>query len=151
MIKPVENGHISSEFGMRKIQLPGQNAPTESFHCGIDIGAPSSDPAPRIVLPISGIIHLAGWSSSFGERVWTHIIEGEYKGWYLVLAHMVKGSLNPELKAGMFIKEGTFLGIMGSTGLSLARHTHLELRDNPASPETPEHCLNPKTIRLLYP
>lgn len=148
MIKPVENGHISSEWGSRVIQLKG--IPTENFHCGIDIGAPASDPAPKIVCPVSGIIYLAGWSNSFGERVWIHLTEGEYKNWYLVLAHMVLGSLNKNLKAGQKITEGDFLGIMGNTGLSLGRHTHLGLRDNPSSPETEQHCKNPELIRKLY-
>jgi len=149
MIKPVIDGHISSEYGYRVIQLPGQTVPTKNFHCGIDIGAPISDKAPKIVSPIRGSLYLFGFSKSFGNRIWIHITEGEYKDWYLVLAHM--DSLNPALKAGQIIEEGTFLGIMGNTGMSLARHTHLELRDNPSSSETEEHCKNPELIRKLFP
>jgi murein DD-endopeptidase MepM/ murein hydrolase activator NlpD len=147
-IKPVADGHISSEYGPRMIQLPGQSKPQENFHCGIDIGSPASNPAPRIVCPLKGVIYMAGFSKSFGNRVWIHLTDGEYKGWYLVLAHMA--SLNPDLKSGEIIEEGTFLGIMGSTGLSLARHTHCELRTNPSDPEDEKHTKNPVVIRQLY-
>lgn len=149
MIRPVENGHISSEYGPRTIKLPGQDKPGINFHCGIDIGAPATDPAPKIVSPVKGSIFMASFSKSFGNRVWIRITDGEYKGWFLVLAHM--DSLNPALKTGQDIEEGYFLGIMGNTGMSLARHTHCELRDNPSNPETEEHCKNPELIRKLFP
>ena len=40
-------------------------------------------------------------------------------------------SVNKELKAGQYIKAGTFLGIEGTTGRSTGIHLHIEARKSP--------------------
>jgi len=146
MIRPVSDGHISSEYGPRNITIGGIKY---TFHAGIDIGPSKENTHPGIVSPLKGLLYVFGFSNTFGNRVWIKITEGEYKGLFLVLAHMKE--LNPGLKPMQNIEEGTYLGIMGSTGLSKAVHAHLGLRTKPTDPEDEKHCPNPILIRKLYP
>jgi murein DD-endopeptidase MepM/ murein hydrolase activator NlpD len=146
VIRPVLDGHISSEYGPRNIIVKGKKY---TFHCGIDIGASKENPYPDIVCPIEGILYVHGWSNSFGWRSWIKITQGEYKNLFLVLAHMSK--LSSEIKINQVILPGTKLGIMGATGLTEQKHTHVGLRINPSAAEVPENCPNPILIRSTYP
>lgn len=127
--KPLPNGHISSGFGWRTITLP-EKATEKQFHPGIDIGDHAPDP--QIIAPYAGLIVEAGFSPTFGNRIWVRIEGGKYNKMHYVLAHMK--SLDPSIKKGNLINEGDKVGIMGSTGLSLAPHTHFEIRERPDVP-----------------
>jgi len=130
--RPVKDGYITSEYGMRIL-----NGKSE-FHPGLDIGSKSDEPI--IYCALSGKIVVSGLSQSFGYRVWVKV-----NNFYVVYAHMKE--INEQIKPGFFINEGNPIGIMGDTGLSFGRHLHYEHRTMPDL--TGQH-LNPEIIRNLY-
>lgn len=117
MRKPVANGYITSPYGARVLNGVKQ------FHPGIDIGCKQKDTL--IQAAYSGVIYQAGYSKTFGNRVWVR----NDNGLYAVYAHMK--SINSRLKQGDKIEEGEIIGIMGNTGLSFGVHLHFELREKP--------------------
>jgi murein DD-endopeptidase MepM/ murein hydrolase activator NlpD len=142
--KPVKNGGITSGFGWRTDPF---DITKKEFHPGIDIAPPKdgADPHPEILSVWKSQVYVVGTSATFGERVWVKLLDGPHKGLYMVYPHMQK--INPQLKAGMIIEEGTLLGIMGSTGHSTGIHTHLEIRP---SVEKPGNAVNPVEITQMY-
>lgn len=69
----------------------------------------------------------------FGNQV---VIESTYNGRkiYTRYAHMAAGSV--KVSKGDYVTYNTILGVMGSTGMSEARHLHLELHwDNTSTPK----------------
>lgn len=142
--KPVINGRISSGFGWRTNPF---NKSKKEFHPGIDIAPPAdgSEPHPEIFNVWKSQVHVLGTSASFGERVWVKLLDGPHNGLYMVYSHMQK--INPALKVGMIIEEGTLMGIMGSTGHSSGVHVHLEIRP---SVEKPGDAVNPIEITQMY-
>jgi murein DD-endopeptidase MepM/ murein hydrolase activator NlpD len=142
--KPVKNGRITSEFGERFNPF---DKTKKEFHPGIDIApAHGSDPHPEILNVWKSQVYTSGTSATFGERVWVKLLDGPYKGLFMVYPHMQR--INPELKPGLIIGEGTLIGTMGSTGRSTGVHTHLEIRP---SVEKPGNAINPVEIRQMYP
>jgi len=144
-IKPVKNGRITSEYGWRTDPF---NHIKKEWHPGIDIAPPADghNPHPEIYNVWKSQVHILGTSATFGERVWVKLLEGPYKGLFMVYPHMQ--SINPALKPGITIEEGTIIGAMGSTGHSTGVHTHLEIRP---SVEKPGNAINPVEIRQMYP
>lgn len=118
--KPVDDGYITSGYGERI--LNGK----KEFHPGIDIG--SKQPSPFVYSPYAGIVQNAGYSESFGRRVWIKL----ESGLYMVLAHLE--FINPNLKYKTEIIAGEYIGIMGNTGKSYGRHLHIEIRKDPYKP-----------------
>lgn len=114
---PVKGGYITSGYGNRVI-----NGKIE-FHPGIDIGSKSSKAIIQAAYP--GIVSAAGWSDSFGNRVWVKYNEN----CFVVYAHM--SEINKELKPGVKVFEKDYIGIMGNTGHSFGKHLHFELRTKP--------------------
>jgi murein DD-endopeptidase MepM/ murein hydrolase activator NlpD len=133
--KPVEDGYITSGYGNRIL-----NGKRE-FHPGIDIG--SKQRTPFVYSPYAGTVHEAGYSESFGKRVWIRI----ESGMYMVIAHLI--TISPNIHKGMKIISGEYIGIMGNTGMSYGRHTHIELRSDP---QTPGNSIDPieitKTLQI---
>lgn len=142
--KPVKNGRITSGYGYRTNPF---DKTKKEFHPGIDIAPPADgpDPHPEIYNVWESQVYVLGTSVTFGERVWVKLLDGPHKGLYMVYPHMQK--INPDLKAGITIKEGTIMGWMGSTGRSTGIHTHLEIR---ASVEKPGNSVNPIEITQMY-
>lgn len=110
-----EDFRLSSEFGPRIHPVTGQR----SHHNGIDLAAPAGTP-----------IFAAG-----DARVKT-MAAAPNAGRYVVLEHgngalslyMHMNSIASDLKAGDQIRQGDYIGDVGSTGRSTGPHLHFEYR-----------------------
>lgn len=103
---------ISSLFGSRVHPVTGQ----VRFHQGTDLAAPEGTP---VVAAFSGRVEIAGWLGGYGLMVVlshgdTH--ETRY-------AHMSEVLVKP----GQKVKQGTVIGLVGSTGLATGPHLHFEI------------------------
>ncbi|MEO0195675.1 MAG: peptidoglycan DD-metalloendopeptidase family protein [candidate division WOR-3 bacterium] len=120
-IPPIK-GVFSSGFGIRKDPFTGGI----EFHKGIDISAPTGTP---IVATADGVVEYAGWNSEgYGNQV---VIDHE-NGIKTRYAHMFKVLV----KEGQRVKRGQVIGLVGSTGKSVAPHVHYEvyLNGKPVNP-----------------
>ncbi|KZE68004.1 peptidase M23 [Fictibacillus phosphorivorans] len=107
-------GPISSPFGVR----------SGGMHYGIDIASGGKSNVP-IVAAADGIVTRSAFSSSYGNVVYIkHNINGQT--WETVYAHMV----NRAVANGAQVKQGQFLGYMGTTGDSTGVHLHFEVHLN---------------------
>lgn len=136
-IKPVKDGYITSKYGDRI--LNGK----KEFHPGIDIG--SKEEFPIIYSAFKSKVSVCGWSDTFGWRVWTKILEGPHAGLSTVYAHMHK--IDPNIKIGLELEEGSIIGIMGNTGHSFGKHLHFEIRPEPTKPG---NSVDPIEVSSLY-
>ena len=113
--------YISSPFGVSRV-IMGRR---ESFHRGTDFAAPEGTP---VLAALSGKVVFAGYLTLTGNTV---IID---HGWGLMTlyAHMSKICV----KKGWFVRRGTVIGRVGSTGFSTGPHLHfgVYLRDTPVDP-----------------
>ncbi|MGQ9865335.1 MAG: peptidoglycan DD-metalloendopeptidase family protein [Pseudanabaenaceae cyanobacterium] len=103
---------ISSTFGWRVHPIHQ----TERFHSGTDLAAPEGTP---VVAALSGTVEIASWLSSYGFTVvlsHPNHLETRY-------AHLSEILVSP----GQTVKQGTPIGLVGSTGLSTGPHLHFEL------------------------
>ncbi len=103
---------ISSAFGWRVHPIHQ----TERFHSGTDLAAPEGTP---VVAALSGTVELAGWLGGYGFTVvlaHANNLETRY-------AHLSEILVSP----GQTVKQGTPIGLVGSTGLSTGPHLHFEL------------------------
>lgn len=122
-IKPIKDGYISSGYGWRTDPFnPGK----KQFHPGIDVSC--KEVKPLVCTPLAGVVVVTGFSKTFGNRVWIKLDNGLF----MVLAHLDSIELN--IRVGLRLKPGDFVGIMGNTGLSKAPHCHIEIRANPYKP-----------------
>lgn len=106
---------ITSQFGWRVHPIFGGN----SFHGGIDIGAPSGA---KIVAADSGKVLYSGWMSGYGQV----IIIDHGKGVSTLYAHQSKLLV----KNNDTVYAGQQIGKVGSTGWSTGPHLHFEVRVN---------------------
>lgn len=109
---PLPNGILTSDYGMRKSPITGN----DSFHEGVDFAAPEG----TIVLACkSGSIEQTGWSEVYGYFV---IIKHDAatRSFY---AHLSEISV----KQGDLVFSHDSIGKVGSTGLSTGAHLHFEL------------------------
>ena len=122
MKKPIEQGRISSGYGLRINPITKK----EHFHGGLDIVPTTEDK--KIVFPLPGKIEAFGFSKTFGNRIWVRINmpdNEKYHKKFYVLAHM--DSLAEGLYNLKSVKAGEFAGICGSTGNSTGTHLHFEI------------------------
>ncbi|MEI2356262.1 peptidoglycan DD-metalloendopeptidase family protein [Mesobacillus zeae] len=104
-------GPISSPFGYR----------WGSTHYGTDIASGGKSSVP-IVASADGVVSRSYLSSSYGNVVFIkHKLNGQ--DYETVYAHMN----NRAVAAGQNVKQGQFLGYMGSTGNSTGVHCHFEI------------------------
>ncbi len=103
---------ISSIFGERVHPITGQ----VSFHQGTDLAAPEGTP---VVAAFSGQVEVAGWAGGYGLMV--SITHGDtHETRYAHLSEVL-------VKPGQKIKQGTVIGLVGSTGMSTGPHLHFEI------------------------
>lgn len=115
-IAPLEKHHeVSSGFGMRMHPIFKE----KKWHRGIDFKAPMGTP---VVATADGIIRFAEEDGAYGLKV---VIEhdGQYKSMYAHLSAI-------KVTAGDRIIKGTVIGLVGSTGKSIAPHLHYEVVKN---------------------
>jgi murein DD-endopeptidase MepM/ murein hydrolase activator NlpD len=103
---------ISSSFGYRTHPITGQGR----FHQGTDIAAAEGTP---VLAAYSGNVEVAGWFGGLGLAV--VISHGDrHETRY---GHMSEVLVKP----GQYVKQGTVIGLVGSTGFSTGPHLHFEL------------------------
>lgn len=117
MILPLPNGYITATY-----QDHINRGQVGSF--GIDISTKATPPV--VYFPYSGLVVSAGWSNTFGNRVWVKVQEKLY----YVLAHLK--DIAEDIEEGITVKEGWIAGTMGNTGISHGAHVHFEFRDAPS-------------------
>jgi murein DD-endopeptidase MepM/ murein hydrolase activator NlpD len=122
---PTANATISSPFGMRTDPVDKSKT---AMHNGIDFAAKQGEPV-QAVLP--GTIKAIKTEAGFGNK-----IEVQHKdGSISYYAHLDK--IDPSLKPGDQIPEGTLIGTVGSTGKSTGPHVEFGIRDKNGQPVDP--------------
>ncbi|OXS54938.1 hypothetical protein B1A99_24460 [Cohnella sp. CIP 111063] len=109
---------ITSNYGYRTHPITGEK---ESFHKGIDIGAPGGT---SILAAGSGSVIIAQWMSGYGNTV----IIDHGKGIWTLYAHIRMNGIKVE--KGEQVKQGQKIAEVGSTGNSTGNHLHFEVREN---------------------
>ena len=103
---------ISSLFGSRVHPVTGQ----VRFHQGTDLAAPEGTP---VVAAFSGRVEIAGWLGGYGLIVViSHSDTHETR--YAHLSEVL-------VKNGQEVKQGTVIGLVGSTGMATGPHLHFEI------------------------
>lgn len=115
--KPIDGGHMSSEFGWRYHPI----LHTRKLHTGVDWAAPIGTP---IFAAGNGTIIKAGWSNGYGRRV---EIQHAY-GYETTYNHM--SGFGRGITTGARVRQGQIVGYVGTTGLSTGPHLHYEVKIN---------------------
>jgi murein DD-endopeptidase MepM/ murein hydrolase activator NlpD len=103
---------ISSIFGERVHPITGKI----SFHQGTDLAAPEGTP---VVAAFSGYVEVSGWVGGYGLMV--VISHGDtHETRYAHLSEVL-------VKPGQKVKQGTVIGLVGSTGMATGPHLHFEV------------------------
>ena len=113
---PIPNAPIIQKFGPTSFALEPPYAGYLHFHTGVDILAGFGTP---IVAAAGGKVTATGYADYFGMRV---AITDSY-GLVEIYAHMSQASTT----VGQLIQQGQTIGFVGSTGLSIGAHLHLQL------------------------
>ena len=117
MKTPINGARLSSNFGMRKHPILGFN----KMHKGTDFAAKEGTP---IMASGDGKIIRARWCGGGGNCV-----KIKHNSTYsTVYAHLSKFASG--IKEGVKVKQGRFIGYVGSTGMSTGPHLHYEVIEN---------------------
>lgn len=116
---PVIGGYITSLFDEKR-KFNGK----EIIHGGLDISR-KEQPC-KIYNTHNGIIHIAGWSETYGNRVWVKV----KNDLYIVYGHLK--NINDNIEAGNKINAGDEIGFMGNTGYSFGVHLHYGWSTDPS-------------------
>ncbi|MEX3623517.1 murein hydrolase activator EnvC [Viridibacillus arvi] len=131
-IKPTK-GIVTSEFKHRIHPIFGY----QDFHQGIDIANPAS--SVELVAAADGVITRASYFDSYGNVVFiSHKINGQT--FTTVYAHQEGISV----KVGQKVKQGDFIGYMGTSGNSTGKHLHFEIHVGEWATGQP-NAINPRT------
>ena len=110
---PPVNGIFSSGFGVRRDPFTGGF----EFHKGVDLSAPTGTP---VVATADGTVEKAEWNSGgYGNMV----VINHGNGIKTLYAHLSKILV----RKGQKVKRGQMIGLVGSTGKSVAPHLHYEV------------------------
>jgi len=117
-------GHVvNSPFGLR--QMPWEE--NGRLHEGVDIAAPVGAP---VHVATDGIVMRSGVSSTYGR-----FVEVAHKdGFRTLYAHLGRDA---GFKRGAYVKRGTTVAYVGSSGRSTGSHLHFELRNKAGKPLNP--------------
>jgi lysostaphin len=113
---PIQGAKIIQQFGPTSFALEPAAAGYLHFHSGVDLLAEYGTP---ILAAAGGKVTAAGVADYFGLRV---AITDSY-GLVEIYAHMS----DIAVKAGDSVQQGQKVGLVGSTGLSVGSHLHLQL------------------------
>ena len=113
---PIRGAEIIQKFGPTSFALEPSYAGYYHFHTGIDLLAGYGTP---ILAAAGGKVTATGYADYFGLRV---EVTDSY-GLVEIYAHMSDTSV----KVGDAIQQGHKVGLVGSTGLSIGSHLHLQL------------------------
>ena len=112
LANPLDNFYISSSYGWRTHPLSGKR----DFHTGLDMAAPEGSP---IGSAADGIVLKTAGRSTYGNNVIVLHKDGVTTR-YCHMQYIF-------VRTGEFVKQGSVLGTVGSTGISTGPHLHLEL------------------------
>lgn len=108
-------GSISSDYGYRTHPISG----VQQFHNGIDYALTGGSP---ILAAYRGQVAATGTSSIMGNYIVL------YHGDELYSIYMHASSVS--VSAGQWVESGSYIGNVGSTGLSTGNHLHFSIRLN---------------------
>ena len=111
------NWFITSNYGWRICPFHGRE-----FHNGIDIVLTSGTYGSPVYAIADGMVTRASWYSSYGNCIQI----GHGSGYSSLYGHL-KGF---NCSAGQFVKKGTVIGYIGSTGNSTGPHLHFSVYKN---------------------
>jgi murein DD-endopeptidase MepM/ murein hydrolase activator NlpD len=112
MSQPIENGRVTSGFGMRFHPILGYSR----FHQGMDFGAVRGTPIRAVT---DGLVAFAGRNGGYGN----HIRLTHNGGLASSYSHMTSFAVSP----GARVLQGQVIGYVGSTGMSTGPHLHFEV------------------------
>jgi murein DD-endopeptidase MepM/ murein hydrolase activator NlpD len=112
--KPIAEGDITSQFGMRFHPILGFTR----MHTGVDWGASIGTP---IFAAGNGVIIKAGWESGYGRRV-----EIQHANGYVTTYNHMSG-FGRGVAEGVRVVQGQVIGYLGQTGLATGPHLHYEV------------------------
>ncbi len=115
-ICPIAGAKIIQKFGPTSFALEPPYDGYPHFHTGVDIIAGYGTP---IDAAAGGTVTGVGYDGDFGFRV---EITDSY-GFVEIYAHMETGTV----VLGEYVQQGDRVGLVGSTGLSIGAHLHLQL------------------------
>ena len=110
---PMQHFRVTSFYGPRINPVTGMH----SFHRGIDLAAPYGT---EVFSVRAGTVAEIGYNSILGN----YVIVSHDNGWTSLYGHL--STVNTSLHAP--VQAGTFIGRVGSTGMSTGPHLHFELR-----------------------
>jgi murein DD-endopeptidase MepM/ murein hydrolase activator NlpD len=113
---PIQGAKIIQKFGPTSFALEPASGGYLHFHSGVDLLAEYGTP---ILAAAGGRVTATGYADYFGLRV---AITDSY-GLVEIYAHMSDVAVN----VGDSIQQGKKIGLVGSTGLSVGSHLHLQL------------------------
>jgi murein DD-endopeptidase MepM/ murein hydrolase activator NlpD len=122
---PIKGAEVIQKFGPTAFALEPSYAGYYHFHTGVDLLAGYGTP---IVAAAGGKVTATGYADYFGLRV---EVTDSY-GLVEIYAHMQDFSVS----VGQSIQQGTKVGSVGSTGLSIGAHLHFQLEVG-GTPEDP--------------
>lgn len=108
-------GSISSDYGYRIHPISG----VQQFHNGIDYALTGGSP---ILAAYRGQVAATGTSSVMGN----YIVLYHGDGLYSIYMH----ASSVRVSAGQWVESGSYIGDVGSTGLSTGNHLHFSIRLN---------------------
>src|SRR5437016_1746889 len=109
---------ISSGFTYRRMHpILGR----ERAHLATDYAAPAGSP---VVAVANGTVVFAGWDGGYGNLVRIKHASGLVSG-YAHLSRIASG-----IRAGLTIKQGELIGLVGQTGLATGPHLHFMMAKN---------------------
>jgi murein DD-endopeptidase MepM/ murein hydrolase activator NlpD len=111
----MEFSRVTSGFKMRFHPV----LKTMKAHLGTDYGAPTGTPVRSVG---DGVVDFAGWQNGFGNVVFIKHNGNQTT----VYAHLSKINV----RKGQSVSQGTYVGAVGSTGMSTGPHLHFEFRVN---------------------
>ncbi|MEW6669195.1 MAG: peptidoglycan DD-metalloendopeptidase family protein [Thermodesulfobacteriota bacterium] len=112
-INAMQGGAVSSTFGWRKDPFSGE----DRFHYGVDFAASEGTP---VRAPMPGKVLLAGYRAGYGNLV----VLDHGHGLTTLYAHNRENTVSE----GDWVRQGTPLAKVGSTGRSTGPHLHFEVR-----------------------
>jgi LysM repeat protein len=115
-ICPIAGAKIIQKFGPTSFAVEPPYGGYLHFHTGVDLLAGYGTP---IQAAAGGTVTGVGYSGAFGFRV---EITDSY-GLVEIYAHMESGTV----VLGQYVQQGDRVGLVGSTGLSIGAHLHLQL------------------------
>ena len=113
---PIQGAPIIQKFGPTSFALEPPYAGYAHFHTGLDILAGYGTP---IDAAAGGQVTAVGYAGDFGFRVEVTDVYGFVE----IYAHMETGTV----MLGQYVQQGERVGLVGSTGLSIGAHLHLQL------------------------